>query len=498
MSLIPVTSKKDQLQINLFSGLIVCSFFLLLYTLIEAGFLATVLIALTIFPSLVILYFLLKPVKEFETIDFFQPIIFLFINILLGVTLRTMWIVFSTSSKVEDLFTFGHPHSYFIFGATLINIGIVSFIIGYRVKVRRALIIENKLLKRDNWNSISVYVVCVILMIMSSYGIYIFLQEFGVEELVVENLSKKRLKKIKGTKVLSAQMYQRWLASQGITAFIIFFNFFLYKKKRFFSLSGLLLLIMFLQTLLFPFITNTRIGIIAAFLFVGIIWHYHRGLNVKIVGLAGSIGTLIVLITSSFRHAFGGAKNFTEAFLLIDFSYFIDIFIANRNLLGIAKTGLITSNIPSPLNYKYGETMLLWIYAPIPRSIWPGKPIIGVGAEPAMKEIFHIPSNVYSGIPPGIIAEYYWNFGIFGVIIGMFLLGLLLKWLYKSLLPYMVLKNKNAIVLYIYIAYSIGFVLPATSFSPSVLSLLMGMIPILISLFIINIQGKKLFKEEKI
>jgi len=127
--------------------------------------------------------------------------------------------------------------------------------------------------------------------------------------------------------------------------------------------------------------------------------------------------------------------------------------------------------------------------------VWSEKPAIGLGNSDMIKEIFHIPVYYYTGIPPGIIAEFYWNFGILGVVVGMCFLGYVLKTFYKSLLPYIQVKNKNAIVLYLYIGYSLGFLMPGTSFAPSIVNLLMGIIPLILALCFVNISifqfGKK-------
>ena len=61
--------------------------------------------------------------------------------------------------------------------------------------------------------------------------------------------------------------------------------------------------------------------------------------------------------------------------------------------------------------------------APIPRALYPDKPMIVTGPI--------IGTEIYntrvSGIPPGFIAELYWNFYIPGVIFGMLFMGVLLK-----------------------------------------------------------------------
>jgi len=69
--------------------------------------------------------------------------------------------------------------------------------------------------------------------------------------------------------------------------------------------------------------------------------------------------------------------------------------------------------------YQMGATMQYATYAFIPRVLWPGKPNVSQG------DWF----NRYVGAAPGTslgitaVGELYWNFGVPGVVVGMFLLG---------------------------------------------------------------------------
>ena len=70
--------------------------------------------------------------------------------------------------------------------------------------------------------------------------------------------------------------------------------------------------------------------------------------------------------------------------------------------------------------------MAVWLIAPIPREIYPNKPLIHTGPIIGQK----IYNNRVSGVPPGLVAELYWNFSIPGIIFGMLLVGWTLQWVY--------------------------------------------------------------------
>jgi hypothetical protein len=100
-----------------------------------------------------------------------------------------------------------------------------------------------------------------------------------------------------------------------------------------------------------------------------------------------------------------------------------DSVVLTRNLVDITTTAHVIQSIPDTLEYKYGSTILAWAVAPIPREAWPEKPIIQAGPEVGVL-VYGMPR---AGVPPGFVAEMYWNFHLAGVVIGSVLLGLGLR-----------------------------------------------------------------------
>lgn len=100
--------------------------------------------------------------------------------------------------------------------------------------------------------------------------------------------------------------------------------------------------------------------------------------------------------------------------------------VLNQNMADLTKTSHVINEVGGALEQKNGETFLLWFLTPVPRSVWPEKPII-------QQYCLEVGADVYgmkvSGIPPGLIAEMYWNFRLPGVLIGAALFGWFLRWL---------------------------------------------------------------------
>lgn len=75
--------------------------------------------------------------------------------------------------------------------------------------------------------------------------------------------------------------------------------------------------------------------------------------------------------------------------------------------------------------FRFGETMAYMAYSMVPRILWPNKPTVTQGAWFSYYLGF-APSPEKATVSLGItaIGELFWNFGIAGVIIGMFIVGL--------------------------------------------------------------------------
>lgn len=92
----------------------------------------------------------------------------------------------------------------------------------------------------------------------------------------------------------------------------------------------------------------------------------------------------------------------------------------------------ILRDVPRAVPYQYGSTLVL---APIgmfvPRFIWPDKPMIMIGRQ--FGETFQLvnPLDETTQISPTFPGEFYWNFDLPGVVLGMLLFGVAMRWFYE-------------------------------------------------------------------
>lgn len=100
-----------------------------------------------------------------------------------------------------------------------------------------------------------------------------------------------------------------------------------------------------------------------------------------------------------------------------------DAAVLNRNQIELPKTAHLYHAVPRELPLAWGATVARWVLAPIPRSLWPDKPVIQPG--PIVGQTLY--DQPIAGVPPSLVGELFWNFHWPGVIIGAFLIGLALR-----------------------------------------------------------------------
>jgi hypothetical protein len=128
--------------------------------------------------------------------------------------------------------------------------------------------------------------------------------------------------------------------------------------------------------------------------------------------------------------------------------------------------------------------MVDWIVFPIPRAFWEGKPV-NVGSQ--LAAIIYDANN---GTPPGLIGDIYWNFWIFGVLAGMFIIGLVLR----SLVSYRG-RSSNSPAAILFTTVSIYLIARLPAVTPLMISLGLWLVPISIAILVVRIPPKKSSQE---
>lgn len=173
--------------------------------------------------------------------------------------------------------------------------------------------------------------------------------------------------------------------------------------------------------------TGSRSGVIVPIIMACSLWVlYRRQFPYRLVIAGALFGLLTLGVLGQFRKASETAGSFSN--VKID-SNSMQSILAGLGTMTRYTTDLyapypIVEKVPHSVGYLFGTSYLSILAAPIPRSIWPSKPV-GVGTKVAA-DFFGQPLN---NIPPRVVGEAYWNLGVVGVVAVMGLFGMFLRWL---------------------------------------------------------------------
>jgi hypothetical protein len=118
-----------------------------------------------------------------------------------------------------------------------------------------------------------------------------------------------------------------------------------------------------------------------------------------------------------------------------------------NRMLGLDSFSMILRDTPNVVDFQAGRWYGYFFSAWIPRVLWEEKPMLDVGRWFAIN-FFNQPPDVPSAIVIMNIGDFYVNFGILGVMLGMFFLGIVYKTLYLYFIHY---GKRSAIAVFIYI-----------------------------------------------
>ncbi len=93
-----------------------------------------------------------------------------------------------------------------------------------------------------------------------------------------------------------------------------------------------------------------------------------------------------------------------------------------RELLFLRRT------VPATSPWQWGYTYYVQAINPVPRFLWPSKPIEDAGLQLAVLQKAVVDGEPKLTIAPGLIGEMYWNYGLPGIAVLSAMLGMMLRW----------------------------------------------------------------------
>lgn len=424
-------------------------------------------------PSLLILFITSLPILISNEHNLFSPLNYLTYFIFLNIIIRNIYILFDypSSSYVNSIFLLFHGKEVLIKPILLTLVGFIFFTIGYlfypykRSTFNQNIVVWN--VRRLNLLSfflLSISFISFIKFIASSKLSWfsLTLQTFSSYRGVSSDLSE-----------YNAQGLIRVLIQLSLIVFYINYIQFKRSGKKLF-LNKFFIAFSFIISLLFFFFVQSRSGVIFLFINCFIIDYYLNNHELSLKRIL--ILFPIVILFFSFMTSIRGGSNFelNKAFKKSVFNV-LDPLVANNGGIDTSKTAHIMDYIDKHNDFKYGSTYL-WIFSSfIPRSIWANKPvnidtIVG-------NKIYGANSYGTGAVPPGLIAESYWNFGYLGILTIPFFVGLFTKYLHVYFKK--INDDNNKILFYVVCFIAI----PYSCFGSSIASALVGLIYLLIPLY---------------
>ncbi len=381
------------------------------------------------------------PVFLRRNYSLFEPLSFVILLVLFGTTFKLLYIVDQRNDNYQvltRLLLWNEP-GVFLYGLSLLSAGMLCLVIGYHLRLPRWSLFRRLLMPRNQrWHGPRLQFVLFALTIVSLACLVMFIVAAGVRFTSLEDLSSKRFVSEAGStaqRMFDVKYYLYRGAS--ISKFIVYLAliWILAKKKPFRSIVGWLLLAAVLQTVLLFFIMNTRANIALLFLDMAVI-SYYMGMRLTLAPMfIGGVAVCASLLAMLYSRS-GTDANIGE---LMEKTF------CSRDLLDVTKTCHIINAIPDKMDYRNGEMLYAWMFSWIPKSAWEQRPMWAECGLFINQKVYGDTLGI-SGVPPGMVADLYWNFGIVGIPLGMLLMGILLRYLFENFRPFF--GNPTAVLMY--------------------------------------------------
>jgi oligosaccharide repeat unit polymerase len=298
------------------------------------------------------------------------------------------------------------------------TLGLATFIFGYIIPLGK---IPAKLYPAFSfrWKHKKVIVVVITLIVTSVGILWYIVRDTGGLYLYLSNLVYKR-------DIFFQRSYLLALITQINIALYLIFSYWLDTKR-----GGWYLLLTALIAMIVLILINSRISFFVFTLSLLFIY-ISKGRKVNwllLAGLAVGLPVFAVIYGSVIREfipygvnaikTLGSNPGFGESLRA-----FWDR-LAPENFDSLTRLTLVLNYVPSIIDFIKGRSFLGIVTFLIPRFLYPDKPN-GIGV--IFTQVFYPISYLNKGgRTPSLLVDFYWNFGLAGVAIGMFLFGIFLR-----------------------------------------------------------------------
>ncbi len=388
------------------------------------------------------------PLFAQKPISVFEPIVLVSLLVLIGTPVKLIyifWVRHNDPYIAEHVLLHQEPEV-FLKGAYVLLIGYSLFVFGYMIRFPRTTLDWIFLPRVVQWNGRRLQIVLFVVGAIAILSFAAFVVTSGVSFSSFTSLSQKRFldARAEGAERMHSTSYL-FCRGAAFSKFIVYFCllWIIHNKKSFLSFAGLVMVMAMLQSISLAVVLNSRAGVALILLDCAVICYYmYRRVSVKLMLGSLTVATML-MIAMLFARGQRNEVNINSMGMLFQKT------LSGRNMLDISKCCHIINGVPRKMGYRKGEMLYAWMAAPIPRQYWPDKPIWANQGLTVNQKIFGYRGSL-SGVPPGLIGELHWNFGIGGVWVGLFCAGLLFRQIFLSFYPHR--YNPTSILIYTMIA----------------------------------------------
>ena len=413
----------------------------------------------------------LWPVAATPGYDPMSPWTFVLVPVFGGIVLRNVYIAFGLEGSertLDDLFFRGADPAAFVYPGLILLLALLLVgvaYVGWTPRIDRSRTVAARYEPFEFGPALRWVVVLGALTSLLTFALFVR----ATGGLDTERLSAKRttITQIdinRDTDYRGLGVLRTLNTAGGITFLMLLGHLAAQRRRLWFSLHGLVLLALFSNAVLLPLYSSSKGEVLFLIVMAGVVRSYCGDRLPLRAYLSGALALAATLSILTFAR---NAQNLAAGQVVraATSGAVFDSIVYNRNMIELPKTAQIINRVPHELPYRNGSTILAYLVAPIPREVWPTKPLIAPGPV--------IGTSIYdthrAGVPPGLVAETYWNFGFAAVPFTAIGFGLVLRYLRDK---FAIVRGANtaAVVLYAVTVVRLPYLVLGTTIGSGVLS----------------------------
>lgn len=431
--------------------------------------------------SLITFVLAAAPILLWKDYQIFEPITLVSLLTIFGCSFKLLYVLAFAGHRdhVDQVLLNGERISVLIYGTTVVTVGLLFFLLGYWRRKHNITLGAFSLANYESWSATRLLIVSIVIIVVSLFFLFKFAQSVGIGSF--DSVSQKRFIDFSDTSardfreetLQTVDYYYYRIAALAKFAFYLNLAWIIFQRKSLFSLHGLLAAWAGLQTTAVFVLMNSRASV-ALVVLDALIIAYLLSPKIplwKIASTTAVMGLLVLILL---------ARRAQEEQSLLQL---VEKTVAGRDLMDVTKMAIIIHAVPKEIEYCYGETLVGWLAAPIPKSFWPRKPNWSERGVFVNQRVYGANTS-FSGITLGYPAELYWNFGWIGVCVGMLVAGVVLRSLYTVFLAYR--HNLSAVVIYSLVVSRLTVFTLGSDFGTGILKTALDFIPMTILIFLIS------------